>query len=185
MYKVEGRDLRGCRSVFERCGIPSARCAVLLWVLFRCSAVECAANALAAVWRTVCKHTSVSRSRRCVPNFLLRPLEIPLHLLGGLHTVREVCSRLREACTSLCLQGEQLAVLCVQLAGPAITVSAGGSSLSRFIGHSHLRLLYQILIQRYRVVGLRQAIVHVVEKINASGPGRRAVIFAAGIVARC
>lgn len=56
-------------------------------------------------------------------------------------------------------------------------------SLSRF-ARSHLRLLDQILIQWDGVVSLRQAIVHVVEEVDARRACRGAVIFAAGIVAR-
>ena len=49
--------------------------------------------------------------------------------------------------------------------------------------NSHLRLSSHILIQRDWVVSLGEAIVHVVEEIDARGTSSRAVVVAAGIVA--
>lgn len=47
----------------------------------------------------------------------------------------------------------------------------------------HLRLSGDIAIQWHWVVRLRQAVVHVIEEVDARGAGRGAVVVAAGIVA--
>jgi len=99
-------------------------------------------------------------------DFLLRPLEISLRFLCGSHAFGKVRPCLGQTSSCLGLQSEELAVFGIEFSG-------------------HLRLPGHVLIQRDWVVSLREAIVHVVEEIDARGSGSGAVVIAASIVARC
>jgi len=56
---------------------------------------------------------------RGLPDFLLRPFQIPLHVFGSFHALGEIRAGLRQTCSCLCLQSEEFAVFGVELAGPA------------------------------------------------------------------
>lgn len=58
-------------------------------------------------------------------------------------------------------------------------------TIQEILRHSHLRLFHHIAIERNSVVGLRKALVHVVQQVDAGGAGRGAIVVAAGIVAGC
>lgn len=91
-------------------------------------------------------------------DFLLRPFKISLRLLRGSHAIGEVCACLRQTGSRLGLQRKQLAVLCVELAGPVgndCQISIAGSLCFSHSEGSHLCLPGHVAIQRNWIVSLR------------------------------
>lgn len=115
-----------------------------------------------------------------VLNTLLRPVQIPLHLLSGLHAVGEIRTRAFKASLSERLQFEEFTVFGVEFAGSVHRIgSVGLWSLKNGKGTLRLRLPRQSPIQGKRVEGAVQAVTEHLDEIDAVSAGGGRFVFAA------
>ena len=176
------------RSVVDRSRITLVCGAELLWVAFCCAAVQGAGGRGTVSifmswnnrWRLRCllagRSVATARSLAHSPDFLLRPFKISLRFLCSSHALCEIRPCLGQTCSCLGLESEELAVFGIELAGPWELMSVILCLIvrrrlvsRRSRADSHLRLSGHILIQWDGVVSLGEAVVHVVEEIDAGG----------------